>query len=379
VLVVSAGLMVQSLLGLRNLDLGFEPQGLFTWRTSIRENADLGPAGPTAYIEEVERRVGAVPGIEAVGSASFLPPLSTRFVQSFTYPALPARPGSDSRTITRAVTPGYLPTMGIRVLAGRGIDRRDSATAPAVAVINDTFRSRYFPTVDPIGQTMTLGPDALRVVGEPREMTIVGVVADVITSGSQPEPAPAVYFPQAQSLVRVMNVVMRTSLDPLQVADDTERAIWAVGGDQNVYAFQTLEQAIADTQWQTTFSTFLLGCFAGLALLLGVSGIYAVVSHSVSGRTAEIGLRMALGAAGTDILRLVLGSGLRPVVLGVALGLAGALATSRLLTSVLFGVRPADPTTFAIVASILVAAAVVATWVPARRAARVDPTGALRA
>ncbi|HVS63362.1 MAG TPA: ABC transporter permease [Thermoanaerobaculia bacterium] len=377
ILVIAAGLVVQSLVGLHTTDPGFEPEGLFTWRTSVREPGSAGLDSAAAYVEEAERRVAALPGIDGVGSISFLPPLNPQFVQGFAVPSAVAEPGERPRTILRAITAGYLGTMRIDVLAGRGFDSRDRAGSAPVVIVNETLRRRYFDGVDPVGRTLSLDIDARPGMAAPPR-TIVGVVADVITTGSQPEPAPAAYVPLPQSQLRVMNVVMRTRLDPVELADDTERAIWSVGGDNNVYGFQTLEQAIADTRWQTSFSAFLLGCFAGLALLLGVAGIYAVVSHSVGSRTPEIGLRIALGARAADVLAMVLGAGLRPVVLGILLGMAGAAATSRLLGNLLYGVEPVDAATFAAVGALLLSAALAAVWGPARRATRVDPMQALR-
>jgi ABC-type antimicrobial peptide transport system permease subunit len=210
-------------------------------------------------------------------------------------------------------------------------------------------------------------------------MEIVGVVGDVITGGPDPTPQPFFYTPYAQNPLAVMSVVMRVAEgDPMALAPEAERTAWSLSRSTSVYAVETLDRRIADLNWRTRFGALLLGGFALLALALGAFGIYAVVSYGVSQRRGEIGLRLALGARGRDVVAMVLGGGLRPVLVGLGAGLLGSLATGRALAGLLYGVSPVDPPTLATVAVLLLAVATAAGLVPALRATRVDPLAALR-
>jgi predicted permease len=380
VVVIGAGLLVQSLVALHRFDPGFAPEGLFTWRTGLRDTPES-PARPVDHFAEVERRLLEVPGIEAVGCVSFLPPLSPRFLVRFASPAIPETAGDEPRAVVRAVTAGYLPTMGVRLESGRHFATTDLADSAPVALVNEALVRRYFPDREPLGQTLTLGSDARGPLGPGVERRIVGVVGNVLSGGTDPAPQPALYLVHPQAPVPIMNVMMRASVDPLSVAREAERVLWSAGttgGEVNVYGLETLEQAIANTRWRTAFATQLLSAFALLALVLGSAGIFAVTAHAVVRRTSEIGLRMALGARTVEVLELVLVVGLRPTLLGIAVGSAAALGLARLLRGLLYAVTPTDPVTFLVVGTVLAATAVTASLLPAWRAARVDPVEALR-
>jgi predicted permease len=271
----------------------------------------------------------------------------------------------------RNASPDYFRTMGIPLRNGRVFTDEDKADHPLVALINETLARRYWPEREnPIGQRLRLGP---RFIPE-----IVGIVGDVKDSALNQQTAPAIYASYLQSPEAKMSLVVRAEGDPVNMIRAVEKQVWAVDKDQPMYKIRAMEQVVGDSQSSSRFTLVLLGIFAAVAMGLAAVGIYGVISYTVAQRTREIGIRIALGAARRDVLRLVVGQGTVLASAGVAIGLAGALGLTRVMKSLLFGVSATDPAIFAGAALFLAAVALAASYIPARRAMRVDPTVSLR-
>jgi putative ABC transport system permease protein len=294
---------------------------------------------------------------------------------SFEIQGRPTPKGDYFNTDFIAVTPDYFRTMRIPSLGGRGFTARDELTSPPVAIVNETLARRFFPNDQPLGKRIRPAISNGYKEGPLRE--IVGVVGDVKARGLTQPLEPQVYVPQAQSPM-VMTVVVRTMMDPRGVIDAVRRQVAALDRELPLYNVMTLDQYLAIGAVEPRFNTLLIGLFAGLAVVLAAVGLYGVISYSAVQRSHEIGVRMALGAQRLDVLRLVIGQGLTLALAGVAIGLVGALALTQVLSSLLYGVRPTDPTTLIVVALVLSGVAIAASYIPARRATKVDPMVALR-
>jgi putative ABC transport system permease protein len=380
VLVTGGMLMVRSFRNLRGGDLGFEPRGLLTARLSLPGYRYRDPAQRLAFVERVLSNVGAIPGVEAVAATPYLPLSGWYSDEAFRIEGQPpVEPGREPQTSIRVVNEGYFQAMRIPVRKGRAFAGSDGEQSPRVAVINETMARRYFAGEDPLGRRIhvRLLPDT--EPDDPRTWhEIVGVVGDVRHHGLARPPEPETYFPYRQDPVSMVCLAIRSPLEPKSLADAVRGAIWAVDGEQPVFAVMTYEQLAADSVAVRRISTQLLGSFAAVALLLAALGIYAVMAYAVAQRTQEVGVRVALGATARDVVGMVLGQGLRLAGLGSAIGLAASLALTRLLGSLLWGVSPTDPVSFATVLATIGAVAVLACVLPAFRAARVDPMAALR-
>jgi putative ABC transport system permease protein len=272
--------------------------------------------------------------------------------------------------------------MGIPLLQGRELNERDNQDAPGVVVINQAMAGRFWPNEDPVGKRINssarnIGPLG-KVIPKSLEFEIVGIIGNEKNSGLNAMAEPAMYFSHTQFTYRSMNVVLRTASTPMSVAAAARNEVWTIDSDLPISNLKAMEQILGDSIAQPRFSTLLLGIFAALALVLAAVGIYGVMSYSIALRTREIGIRMALGAKENDVLSMVLRQGLKLASLGIAFGLIGAFAISRVMTSLLYGVSATDPITYITVSLILAGVALVACFVPARRATRVDPMVALR-
>jgi putative ABC transport system permease protein len=279
----------------------------------------------------------------------------------------------------RIINSDYFAAMGMRMVKGRAFSRHDTEAAPGVVIINETMAARYFAGEDPIGKRLNLsgGPVDLR--------EIVGVVADVRNYGLDEEVKPEVYVPFFQSAAQylasqtsALTIVVRSTIDPTALAQTLREQVQALDKDQPVSAIKTMEGYLAESMAQRRFNMLLLGAFAGLALVLAAVGIYGVIAYTVTQRTHEMGIRIALGAQGGDILRLVFSSAMATTVSGIVIGLGAAFALTRLLQSLLYQVTATDPVVFATIPLLLLAVAAIATYLPARRAMKVDPISALR-
>jgi putative ABC transport system permease protein len=370
VLLVGAGLLINSFWRLVSVDPGFRPESVLVASFTIPMERYGSPADVKEYRSEVLRRVGEVPGVVAVGASTAQPLQGGGEPMEFT---IPGRSGDDAvlrpASGTLLVTSGYFKALGVPLLHGRTFDAADEAKGgPKVLVINRAAAGRYWPGADPVGQTVHAGPEA---------WTVVGVVGDVRNEGLATEAEPALYFPLGRVARIVTTLFVRTSGEPGAAAAAVRDAIHAADPLQPIAELRPLRSAMADTVAQPRFFTLLLGLFGGLAMLLAALGLYGVVAYSVTRRTAEIGIRMALGARAADVVAMVVGRAAQPMVLGIALGAVGAWMLSRLMASMLFQVRPTDPATFAAAALLLAVVGLLASWIPARRAARIDPASAL--
>ncbi|MGB7024075.1 MAG: FtsX-like permease family protein, partial [Candidatus Acidiferrales bacterium] len=271
------------------------------------------------------------------------------------------------------IDPGYLQTMQIPLLAGREFTERDNQDSARVMIINETMARQFWPNESPIGKRITMKDWGPPLTGE-----IVGVAGDVKINRLDTAVGPAIYWPYSQFPVNFNAIVVRGDTDPLRLVSAVKSQIWSVDKNQPISKIATMEQVLSDSIAQRRLYLVLLGVFAGAALLLAAVGIYGVMSYSVSQRTHEIGIRLALGAAQSEILKLILGHGAKLALLGVATGILAATALTRLMSSLLFGVSPSDPATLAAVAVLLMLVAMAACYIPARRAMRVDPMIALR-
>ena len=366
VLLAGAGLMVKSFYRLNQTDPGFDPTGVLT--------AQIDPSGDhykelpqvVGFYDQLLERVGAVPGVRHVGIINSLNATMPISVDEHA----PVPPEQRPQAATNQVSGDYFRAMGIPLRSGRFFNERDVKVAPAVVIIDEALARRHFPNEDPVGKHLKDGDTS-------RE--IVGVVGATRRYNLGEEPFPRFFLPYQQENWWSMTLVVRAqSGDPTALAPAIRRELAAIDKDQPIHSFKPLEETVAGWVTPQRFTTTLLAGFAALAALLAAVGIYGVMAYTVTQRTHEIGIRVALGARGRDVLRLVVGRGLLLTLAGVGLGLAASLALTRLLKSLLFGVSETDPLTFALVALFMTAVALVACLVPARRAARVDPMEALR-
>ena len=374
VLLAGAGLMIQTFWRLARLDSGFQADHVLTLRNSLRGEAYASAAARRAHFQRAQAALSKLPGVESVTAISFPLPLDTMAPLHFVRPNQVVEPGRESAAIPRVVLPQFFETLRAPILRGRGITEADTDITPRVAVISDTLARRYFAGTDPVGQTIQIREQP---AGSWR---VVGVAADLRGTGpgAQPEAIPTIYLPAAQAPVQTMTFMLRTRPAPETLATQAERTLWSLGTLMNVYSVRTLEDAVAESYWQSRFTMVLLSVFAGLALALAMAGLYAVISCLTAQRTQEIGIRMALGARPADVLWMITGQGLGLAAAGLVCGVAGSLALGRILASRLFGVTASDPATLTAVTLLLLLVAAAACAIPAFRAARIDPATALR-
>jgi putative ABC transport system permease protein len=371
VLLVGAGLMLRSFSKLLQVHPGFESENLVGAQvllpvTKYRERQNV-----IRFYDDVIERLRRAPGVTAASAVSTLPmsEVGTTMALAFTVAGQPSPATEDPLADVRVVAPGYFETMKIPLLAGRFLDERDAQTAARTSVINETMARRYFPDRSPLGQ----------IIQNPHgKSEVVGIVADVHTQGLDREPKKQVYLPLKQSPMAGMAVVARTERDALDFGGTIQSVIWSVDPEQPIYQLTTMEQIIARAVFLPRLSATLLALFAAGALLLAALGIYGVLSYSVSQRTREIGLRMALGASGGSTVTLVVRHSLVLIAIGGALGLTAAIVLARWLAGILYGIAPFDLPSFSLAALVLFGAGIVASLLPALRATQVDPIVALR-
>jgi putative ABC transport system permease protein len=375
ILLVGAGLLLRSFVRVLAADAGFRAEGVLTANLPLPMTRFPEEAQRAAFVRAVVERMKAIPGVE-VASAGI--PLLGGWQSSFTLEGRPEPPAGQlpSADITR-VTPDYFKAMGVRVQEGRVFTDHDTADAPPVAMVDETFVRAHFPQGDALGKRFRFG----RSSPEDKDvkwMEIVGVVSHVKNYGVDQESRVEIYLPYFQSPVTNATLLVRSSTDPAALAASVRQAVKAVDPEVPVYSVRTLAEIVSDRTAQRRLAVMLITVFAAVALLLAAVGIYGVMSYAVAQRTQEIGIRMALGAERRDILRMVLRHGSLMAAAGIGLGLAVALGLARLITSLLFQVSATDPPTFSVVPVVLIAVALLACYIPARRATRVDPLVALR-
>jgi len=377
VLLVGAGLLLRSFIALNSEDPGFATRGVLALQLQLPSAAYGEPAQVAGFYEQLVERLDALPGVESAAAGSTL--LLSRLPGSASI-NIEGRPpvAAGARNIPvpyDSVTPEFFSTLQIPLRRGRMFTRADSAPSQPVVMVNETFVRRFFPGEDPLGRRLTFGnpsqPDT-------RWQTIVGVVADTKRGGFEREPWAETYFPMAQSPESRAFVLLRTNGDPITLAAPAQNAVWSIDRNQAIASIRTVPELLAQRELNRRFTTLLLGVFAAVALVLAILGTYGVIAHGTAQRTQEIGIRIALGADRQMILRMVLIGGLRIAAAGLAIGVLGALALTRVLSGLLFGVSARDPLTFVVVPGALLAAALAACWIPARRAMHVEPVVALR-
>jgi putative ABC transport system permease protein len=383
VLMAGAGLLLKSFHRLLAVDPGLEPENVVTMQLWLPESKYKQGHHVTTFYQQTLERIRTLPGVEAASAINFLPLSGWGDIVGLSIEGHEPRiPGDGFRAQYRVIDRDYFRAMGVALKQGRAFTERDRADAEPVVIINETMARRHWPNEEPIGQRLRLHFAAARAPWRPRPsdawLQIIGVAKDVKEFGLSEEPTPLIYLPYLQHPSSLMRLVVRTAAEPMSVTASVERAVQSVDKDQPVTEIKTMEQFIAESVSRRRFNVWLLGIFAAVALMLAVVGIYGVMAHSVSERISEIGLRLALGAERRDVLRLILGHGLGLTLVGVGIGLGAAVGLTRWVANLLYGVEPTDPATFAAVALLVIVVALVACYIPARRAANVDPLIALR-
>ena len=376
VLLVGAGLLFRSFLQLQAVHTGFTSEQLLTLQLSpagsnYRQDADY-----ISFYKHAMERVSTIPGVVSVGAINTLPfdkgPTGGYRIEGRPVLTVDKWPGANYRT----VTPDYFRTMNIPIAQGRAFTEGDIDTAPLVIIINQALARRDFPGDNPIGKRINLGNNDAQ--GQPVWWEIVGVVSDVRTNELREEPTPEFYLSGLQDTFRNMFLVVRTSVEPTSIAASVRRATADVDKSAAVSDVRTMDRIVSETVTQPRFNLVLLGLFSGIALVLSAAGIYGVTAYSVTQRTHEFGIRMALGAQVGDVLRMIIKQGLLLILVGIGIGLLAAFALTRLLRTLLFGVSVTDPLTFVVISILLTLVALLACYIPARRATKVDPLVALR-
>jgi putative ABC transport system permease protein len=376
VVLIGAGLLLQTFRRLQQVDLGFDTRNILTATVELPDARYPKPEQAASFYRTLLDRVRAMPGVEAVSAVVPQPLSGDTMTLSFDIEGRNIPKGERPSSHFRSISLDYFSVMKIPLLAGRAFTERDDSHSPGVVIVNETFAKRHFPNESPIGKHVKPG---YSLEGEPVWREIVGVVKDVKHRQSLGRDyEPEYYLPHAQMPINSMNLVVRATNDPRSLARGIQREVQLLDRDIPVFRIKTLEQYLGVAVAQPKFNALLLSLFAGLALLLTAIGLYGVMAYSVVQRAQEIGLRIALGAQTGDVLKMVLRQGLKLTALGLGIGLATAFALTRYMQSLLFGVKAADPLTFAAIALLLIAVALVACWIPARRATKVDPMIALR-
>jgi putative ABC transport system permease protein len=383
VLLIGAALLIRTFANLRNENLGFDPHNVLTLRVSLSGPHYLTTAETEKFFRQVFERLRQIPGVE---SAAYVTALPIEFSPDLPFHIEGRRENASGSAIYKHVSPDFFRTMSVPLRQGRQLEERDSGDAPGAVIINESLARQFFPTESPIGQRITVGGNLSTAFADrPRE--IIGVIGDFREESVDLPPVPAAYIPLAQRpdrLTRFVNTlggatfVIKTRQNPLSLEYDVRAAVRAVDGTQAISNLRTMEDVLSWALARRQFNMLLLSVFASLALLLSSIGIYGVMSYSVQQRTNEIGIRMALGAQARDVLWLIIRQGLALTMMGVMLGLVVALALTRLMKTLLFGLSATDPLTFTVIALLLTFVALLACWIPARRATKIDPMIALR-
>jgi putative ABC transport system permease protein len=374
VLLVSAVLMIRTFLTLVAVNLGFNPENVLTMKLELPETKYQNEAQMRAFHDSMLEKVSALPGVRSAGTVSFgLPMTGGGLTGDFTIEGRPPSPHDYARKMV--VSPDYFRALAIPLMKGRFFDKSDGAGAQLVAIVSESFARRIWPDGSSLGHK-------IRAFGGTPWYTIIGICGDVRQSSLGKEPPLNIYLPYAQApssfLMSSIALVVRTGEAPTAMTNAIRKAVQSADPDMPVFEVASMDQLVAASISEPRFNALLLGCFAALALILAAVGVYGSVSYSVTRRTHEIGIRMALGAVRRDVLKMVVGQGMIVTLAGVGMGVIGALALTRFLSNLLYGVKPADPVSLGVVAVLMGAVALAASYIPARRATKVDPMVALR-
>ncbi len=387
VLLIGAGLLVNSFIKLQSVDPGFNQRNLLSATVSLAGAAQyVGPVRETFYRQLMEK-LKSMPGVESASAVNHLPLAGDTWGTKVVIENRQLPPaGQDEEAMFRVSRPEYFRTMGVPLRAGRDFTDRDTLDAPKVVIVNETLAHKFWPSEDAIGKRLTL--DNPRNPTQPVQwLTVVGVIKDLKQGSWTNAPTNEIYLPFQQDAIfssgtsgpfTAMTLVVRTSVSPESLGNVIQQSVWSLDRNLPVSNIVSMEQVVADMLWQPRFNLQLIGLFAALALVLAAVGLYGVMSYSVAQRTHEVGLRMALGAGKAEVIKLMVGQGMKLALAGVGLGLLAAFGLTRLMTTLLFGVSATDPLTYAGIALALTLVALLACWIPARRAAKVDPMIALR-
>ena len=378
VLLIGAGLMIRSFMRLHQVKTGFESDRVLTMRVQLPGAKYKEDQQRLAFFKQAQERVATLPGVKTVGSINFLPLSGMASNTAFNIVGRPEfPPGQEPSTEVRVISGAYFGAMAIPLLKGRLFDERDGPDS-RVTIINETMARKFFPNENPIGKQLAIlwaPPEP----GKPQPLDeIVGVVGDTRETALERDPNPAIYWPLDRESYGFMTLIIRSAIDPTQLVASVEREIRGIDPDQPVADVRTLDAVVAKSIARPRFDTMLLGIFAAVALVLASVGLYGVMNYSATQRTQEIGIRMALGAKTGDILRLVVGHGMKLTFAGIALGVIASLALTRVMSNLLFGITATDLPTFIGVSAVLTFVALLANYIPARRATRVNPVVALR-
>jgi predicted permease len=380
VLLVGSGLLLRSFVALQQTELGFETESRLTFSLETPSARYETPEQVAAYYEEAMERIGAIPGIEELGATQALPLSGNSYgisMSSIDGRELENEEQNRLGSQIRVIRPEFFTAMGIPILRGRAIEATDRIGAPDAIVLNETAARRIFPDDDPLGRELRIGTSF--GLGRGRAGgTVVGVAADTRDFGATEEPDPVLYLAHAQFPLSNLQVVARTSRPPESLARAVRSAVASVDPNVPVFGLQTMDERFAESVAQPRFMMMLIGLFAAVAVVLASIGLYGVIAYGVSERTREIGIRLALGARQQDVQRMILRTGSALAVVGIAIGLAAAFAGARVLSSQLYGVEPIDALTMITAVLVLLPVALLASWIPARRATRVDPAITLR-
>jgi putative ABC transport system permease protein len=372
ILLVGAGLMIQSLWRLSRVELGFNPDRLLAVRFELphfRYQKD--PQANADAISRILARIKTIPGVELAASADALPLIGNDWTWRFAIPSHPSsQPDGQWNANVRSVSPDFFRALDMRLVKGRLFTEQDDRSAPRVAVITESMAEMSFPNEDPLGKYLELG--------EKEDWVIIGVVNDARYGHPNNPIRPAIYRSIAQAPQLLNNLIVRAAGDPTNFSTAVQKAVWAEVADQPIENVTTLGRIVSDSIADTRFYSLVFGAFAFLALTLAAVGVYSVASYAVSQRTREIGVRVAFGAQRRDVIQLVIRQGLTMTLVGVTVGIGAAVALSVVMKSLLFSVSVTDPLTYIVIAVLLIVVALVASWIPARRATKVDPVVALR-
>lgn len=377
-LVIGAGLLIKSFWLLQQVDPGFQAEGVLSAELTLPA-AKYSREQINNFHKQLRERISSVPGVKSA-TIAYDHPLVSNWLDSVEIEGkVRTTDGPSPSANFIPVGPDYFDTVGVRLITGRKFTLQDDQDHPGVAIVNESFVRHFFPNENALGQRMKPGPPGR--IWRNKKLTsfeIVGIVHDVKLAGLEAPSEPAYYLPASQSPLEDMMILVRTTVEPLSIVGAVRQAVWSIDPNQPLANISTLEKLVDDSIAQRRLNMLLMGLFGGLAMLLSAVGIYGLLSQAVTQRTQEMGIRMALGAQVSDVLKLVLRQGMTLAIAGEVIGLAGAFALTRLMRGLLFGVTPNDATTFVVVAGVLAVVALLACYIPARRATKVDPLVALR-
>ena len=377
VLLASAGLLAKSFLRLQGVRAGFDPTNVATARIAL-PTANYGkPEQATLFYKILLAKITELPGVRSASAAWWLPLTGSDITFNFDIEERPLPPGDQAMAQVNSVALDYFKTLGVPVLHGRDFTSHDDAKSPPVAIVSEEFVREFFPGQNPIGKRIK--PAASITPDKPPLREIVGVVADMHLISLSAKPKPQIYLPHAQFAVGGVSLVVRSQINPQSLIETLRKTVSEVDKDVPLFRPRTLSEYASQSVSQPRFNAVLVGLFALIALLLAAAGIFGLTSYTVTQRTQEIGIRMALGAQRGDVLRLIIGQGMLLLGIGIVCGFACVFGIGHLLQSLLFGIGAHDTTTIVGVSAVLSLVALLACWIPARRAAKMDPVIALRA